>query len=612
MTIRRLILALAVFCAVSAYGDQPPPRDLWPEVTTAARDGAIEKARTHAATMTDVGKAYGILTYPLYATTAAAMAREGAQQNRADLTQWGTSTAAILDPKSPAVEFAMADLAASKKNWVSAMNHAVRGLLRVPLNYRTNLLGRVDLMVVALIAILATAAVFALALFFRYGRSATHDLREILGTRLRGGSVTVLAFALLFLPLFLWLGPLWLIFYWFVVFFGYAAPVERFFIVLLCLLIAIIPVGLDQAAHLSAGIESPVVMVALSSQDAAYQPEALRRLQELSLLVPDNATIQVLLGNLQLFEGSEREAEEHYKKAIRINDSPGAHVNLGNLNFLQNAFPAAITEYERAQKLDPSLAIAFYNHSVASGELYKFDEQGQKLEAAKKLDRDLIEQYAQKPPAQKIVIYHPKLSEAWLVAESIGRKGTARSLFGNYSYFDPKVSVMNPVTLGALVALIASVVLWIVRKRNGYAGSCIKCGRTFCYRCKSARESATYCTQCIHIYLKRDGVSLDTKRAKLEEVSDYHSGMLKRNRLFASFLPGSAQALEGRTIAGFIGSYLFLFCVLLAFFIGRMAPAIGPIGSTTQMLLRAAAILVAIVIWLTLSLPVYRRRTTSA
>jgi tetratricopeptide (TPR) repeat protein len=612
MTIRRLILALAVFCALSAYGDQPPPRDLWPEVTTAARDGAIEKARTHAATMTDVGKAYGILTYPLYATTAAAMAREGALQNRADLTQWGSSTAAILDPKSPAVEFAMADLAASKKNWVSAMNHAVRGLLRVPLNYRTNLLGRVDLMIVALMAILATAAVFALALFFRYGRSATHDLREILGMRLRGGSVTVLAFALLFLPLFLWLGPLWLIFYWFVVFFGYAAPVERFFIVLLCLLIAIIPVGLDQAAHLSAGVESPVVMAALSSQDAAYQPEALRRLQELSLLVPDNATIQVLLGNLQLFEGSEREAEEHYKKAIKINDSPGAHVNLGNLNFLQNAFPAAITEYERAQKLDPSLAIAFYNHSVASGELYKFDEQGQKLEAAKKLDRDLIEQYAQKPPAQKIVIYHPKLSEAWLVAESIGRKGTARSLFGNYSYFDPKVSVMNPVTLGALIALIASVVLWIVRKRNGYAGSCIKCGRTFCYRCKSARESATYCTQCIHIYLKRDGVSLDTKRAKLEEVSDYHSGMLKRNRLFASFLPGSAQALEGRTIAGFIGSYLFLFCVLLALFIGRMAPAIGPIASTTQMLLRAAAILVAIVIWLTLSLPVYRRRTTSA
>jgi len=49
-------------------------------------------------------------------------------------------------------------------------------------------------------------------------------------------------------------------------------------------------------------------------------------------------------------------------------------------------------------------AIAFYNDSVASGELYRFDEQGQKLEHAKKIDKDFIEQLSQNPSPQKIAM----------------------------------------------------------------------------------------------------------------------------------------------------------------------------------------------------------------
>src|SRR5205814_6244539 len=130
-----------------------------------------------------------------------------------------------------------------------------------------------------------------------------------------------------------------------------------------------------------------------------------------------------------------------------------------------------------------------------------------------------------------------------------------------YAYFDPRTSALNPITIGALAALLLEIVDWFRRRRSGYANACIKCGRTFCHLCKSARESATYCTQCIHIYLKRDGVSIDTKRAKLEEVSEHQSALTRRNKLFATFLPGTAQVLEGRTTTGFIGTLLFLFLV---------------------------------------------------
>ncbi|HEX8153937.1 MAG TPA: hypothetical protein VF698_12460 [Thermoanaerobaculia bacterium] len=613
MTLRRAAAVLLLFAlAAPAFAQQnPPPREIWPQAASAARDGDVNTAIQKSAELLKTGGSYGIRSYPLYASSAAALARQANKVSQRDASNWAAKMATQLDPKSPAVLFSNADFAAEQNNWGRAIPTALKGFGFALTNYRTSVLSRADLLIVVALAVCLTAAIFAIALFIRYGRSMAHDFREILAKRLRGGSVSVLAFALLFLPIFLWLGPMWLIFYWFIAFFGYAGKAERAAIFLLSLLVAAVPLALEFAAHRAAGVDSPVVMSAISSNEQSYQPEALRRMQELAQIVPDNATLHMLLGNLQAFEGNDQQAAVHYTTSIKYRDSAGAHVNLGNLHFANNEFQAATTEYAKAQALDSKLAVAYYNHSVASGEQYKFDEQASMLAQARKLDSDVVERGTQQS-GSKILMYNPPLSEAWALASTIARSGTARSLFGNYSYFDPAVAAMNPVTIGALLTALLAIVIWVKRRRAGYANACIKCGRTFCHRCKSARESATYCTQCIHIYLKRDGVSLETKRNKLEEVTDHHAAMARRNKLFATFLPGSAQMLEGRTTSGVLGMLAFFFFVCVAVLVGRLAPALGPAADVAQLLVRAAAIVVALIIWFLLSLPVYRRRTATA
>src|SRR5437763_944092 len=146
----------------------------------------------------------------------------------------------------------------------------------------------------------ATAAKKTSALFVRHGRAAAHDFREILGQRISGGSVTVLAVALLFLPIFLWLGPMWLLLYWLVIFFGYANKMERTLILALALLVAAAPVALDLVANRVAGVESPVLQAAIASQERAYYPDALRRLQDLVNVLPDRPLLHLLLGNLEV------------------------------------------------------------------------------------------------------------------------------------------------------------------------------------------------------------------------------------------------------------------------------------------------------------------------
>jgi tetratricopeptide (TPR) repeat protein len=612
MTARRIVVVaiLAAVALAAAAEETKSPRDMWSLAANAAVTGDYDAAIKNTNDLLTAGRALGISSFPTYAASAAAMARDADRLGKKELADWAAKTADQLDPKSPAVSFSAAERARTQGNWPKVFQESLTGFVRVFKNYRTRLLSQVDLLIAATLALALTAAIFAIALFIRYAHSMGHDFRELLATRLHGGSVSVLAFALLFLPLFLWLSPVWLVLYWFIIFFGYANKIERALIILFTLVIAALPIMLDRAATWTAGVDNPIVSADVNSAEAAYHPESLRRMQELATLVSDNDLVQILLGNLELQEGNDQQAEIYYKNAQKIRDSAGANVNLGNRNFLNGDFAAAITFYERAEQLDPKLAIAFYDDSVANGEMYKFDVQGQKLEQAKRLDTRHIERLTQTPPTQKIVVYTPPVADAWAVAESLAEKGVAKTLFGTYAYFDLQNSALNPITAGAIAALLLEIIVWFRRRNSGYANACIKCGRTFCRLCKSARESATYCTQCIHIYLKRDGVSLDTKRAKLEEVSDHQNAMTRRNKLFATFLPGSAQVLEGRTIAGVIGMLLFLLFLSVAVLTGRLAPALGPVADTTHLFVRILMLLLAAVTWFFLSLPVYRRRVT--
>ena len=585
------------------------PRDIWPQATALAREGDFDAAGKKTAELINTGRTNGLKTFPQYAASASALSGQSARETP-ELAKWAATAAAQLDGNSPAVVFGQADRAAQNNQWSTALSLATKGYARMFRNYRTRVLARSDMLLMVALAIFVTAAVFAVALFFRYGRSMAHDFREMLSNLITGGSVSVLAFALLFLPIFLWLGPIWLLFYWLAIFFGYAGGLERFFIVLLLILVAFLPVAVNALSEWISGVDSPVMMAAISSANQSYEPAALRRLQELIAVVPENAMLNVLLGNIQAYEGLDDQAAQHYKRATELRRNyAGAHVNRGNLYFLNNEFQAAITEYEKAERADPNLAIAYYNHSVAAGETYKFDQQKEMLAKARQADQGYVDRLSPSTLPQKVVMYHPPISEAWAVTRSVAKRTEAsRGLFGNYFMLDPTITSTNPITVGAVLALVFGVLIWMKRRKNGFANACIKCGRTFCHRCKSARESATYCTQCIHIYLKRDGVSLDTKRQKLEEVSSNQTGVVRRNRIFTTFLPGSGQLMEGRTLSGILGIFFFALFVATAIFTGRLAPALGPVAEVAQLIVRVGAIVLAVILWLVMSLPVYRRR----
>jgi len=610
---RRGLLLLGLLSGLPAAGQDSnlSPREIWPQATAASDSGDVAGAEKKVNSLLVAGKTLGIQRFPLYAESAASLARQSYKQGNAALSTWAMDTARKLDPVSPDVAFTGADLSRDQGQWGGVFQNIGSGVTSILSDYRAKTLSRADLTLTAAMALAAAAIIFALMLFLRYCRPAAHDFRESLSRKMHGGVATVVAFAILFLPLFFWLGPVWLLLYWFVLFFGYATSREKISIAIVLGLLALLPIITDRAAYRIAGVDSPVVRGSVAAVERSYHPDVVRRLQELVVVAPQDPYLHLLLGNLQVLQGDESDAASHYRRAIELNDRlAGAHLNIGNLHFLNNDFLAAISKYEKAAEIDSDMAIAYYNHSVASGELYKFDIQGQKLEEAKSKDKALIDRLVNRPTSQKIVMYEVPIPTAWAITDGIAKKGLARDLYGNYAFFAPLVSAQSALTIGPLAALLLALLLWKMKKGNGFAGACIKCGRTFCHRCKSSRESAIYCTQCIHIYLKRDGVSLDTKRSKLAEVQQHQTAQLRRKKIFTTFLPGSAQLLDGMPIRGLIGVFLFLLFVGLAVFVGRLAPIASP-AETMKMVMRVLAIALAVISWLVISIPVFRQKVTA-
>lgn len=610
-----LCLALLVIVAAAgsahAQASVATLEDVWLESLRLATTGDLAGATENLERVKQISQQLGVRYFPLYAKSAAGLARQASLEGNEALETWAVDAARQLDPASPEVSFVLADIARGDRNWGAVARHLAEGLRHLLVEYSASMTARSDLLIAVSVAILLAACATAMLLTIRYGRQIIHDLRETLSRKFSPGVSTVIAFAVFFLPIFLWLHPIWLMPYWFVLVFAYCSMRERILIGLLLVAVAATPLAAAWSAYRMAGLRTSVVQASELVHRNAYDPEVSARLSELLLVMPEEPRLHLLSGNIALIEGNEAQALLHYQRAAELDDSfAGAHLNIGNIHFLNGDFPAATVQYERAASLQPDLVAAYFNASVVAGESFNFERQAQQLDQAKEAGRSETDALLQNPPARKVHVYRLPFGEVWNLVRDTSNTAGTRELFGNYARFDPVASMIHPLTVGAILALIAGLILSLSRRANGVAGSCVKCGRTFCHRCKSSRESATYCTQCIHIYIKRDGVLAEAKQRKLGEVQDYHRGRLRNRKILSTFLPGAGSLMEGAPWVGAITLVLFMVFLSIAFFTGRLAPIASP-AETMKLALRSGAVLAMVVIWAISAIPVYRAKGTA-
>jgi len=405
---------------------------------------------------------------------------------------------------------------------------------------------------------------FSLLMVVRYHVSFRHEVEEWVGSYVGGGWPKLAGWALLGLPLISWFGAGWAVVYWVVLTFRFMTRSERLAAVaLLAGGVAFLPLY-GVGVGLYGTTADPAVRTTLASVGGTYDPDRIVRLKRLVEAHPEDPVYRFLLAGLYKSGRHYDDAFSEYMTALEKDATlVEAHLNVGNIFYVTGQYSEAITNYNLALEQEPESFLAHFNLHLAQSEDFRFHDAEASLQRAHEIDGERMalllesaEGWGDRPAVQDAGLEMASVWEAAL--------GGRRPWYGGEGEREasPLGQLAQPLSLMCLLALVGCAVMGFVSRGEEKARRCIRCGRPFCRRCKSSREAREYCTQCLHLYVLKDGLAPETKSMKLYEVA-LHEKRTRRVRTAISFLlPGSVQLLRGKTGRGI--SLLLLWFVVLA------------------------------------------------
>ena len=409
------------------------------------------------------------------------------------------------------------------------------------------------LALVLVLGMVGALTAFASLMAVRHHVPFRHDVEEWMMRRGRPDLAGPAGWALLLLPLLSWIGAGWLLLYWIPATYRYLRRGEKVAAAALLLVAAAAMPAYRVAVGLYGVLADPAVRTTLAAASGSYEPDRVLELQALVRAHPTDATYRFLLANLYKSGHFFEDAYEEYQAALKVD--PGlyqARINSGNVFFLAGRQAEAVVEYRRALDVNPRSALAWYNTYLAQQQSFHLKESEESLARARDLDgkgiANLLARRGRDGDHAAVVDATVGLGSVWKAALS----GEAVRPGASDVKGDGGLKLLwNPLTVASLVALCACFVLALSSAREA-ARRCIRCGRPFCPSCKSHREAHEYCSQCVHLFVLGDGLAPQTKMRKMYEV-ERHDRRTRRMRRFSSLLlPGSAQLLRGRTLAGVV------------------------------------------------------------
>ena len=482
------------------------------------------------------------------------------EEGKTDLAREAFQSASRLDPDIAEPRWARLGLAIRTRQYRAAVPELL-GAIRATLadgESRRVLTAR-GILVFAF-AGLATAVAILVILYIRHGRRLVHDAAETAGRVVPGGYGTdILVLALLFAPLLLSFDILWFLLYLFVLVFGYATWPQRVgAIAALVLTVPLLPL-VDRTSYELAVASSPIVRSAEALEEARYDQRVVDSLEQARTLLPEDADLRFLLGRVYQALGQNERAVVEYSSAAQLSVRESrALVNRGNIRFVDGDLGSAQEDYQEAVRRDPRSIPARYNLALLYAETFRTVEAVKMLNEARALDAATIQSFQEAPTLVRVVSLGYSVEEARQKSAILEKDERGRHLLGLFRSYRPVTGWSVPILAGIPLAVAAAILLDRRRQRGrGYASECQKCGRTFCRLCKPSGESGLLCSQCIHVYLKKDGVAIETKLQKLEDVRRRKTVQERLHTGLNLILPGTSAFLESRVLVGLLALLLF-------------------------------------------------------
>ncbi len=266
---------------------------------------------------------------------------------------------------------------------------------------------------------------------------------------------------------------------------------------------------------------------------------------------PQDTEAAILLAYLYKTDRATIPARETLQRyVVNFPGDARAYNNMANISFIRGETDSALRFAQKAADLDSSNAIYQYNLSKLQRAKFNFSEAERVMDNARRLDPILV-QNLEGSPQEKLIDAIPSYGLVW---QRISQKN------GDFTSL-----LKNPFSLLAIAFLVLTVLFYV--QRRTFAASCDKCGKPFCSKCRSTLiKDVDFCNQCLHIFVKKDGVSPVSRKQKMKEIEEYNH----RNSVFARILslviPGSGSLFQGRSLFGVIVLLAWLFVLVILLF----------------------------------------------
>lgn len=514
---------------------------------------------------------HGLTPAPDVAEAFLSLAEQAGQRGNSEDFQRLVSYAQSFAPGHPAIHMALAAEARKRQGTfsITALYESLAALLSAFAAPSWRPVALADLALWSRIASLLLLAAMALLLLFRYQSTLRHDVQEWLGstevawTRAAGWIV-------LFAPSLLLLSGYWWIVYWAAVFLLYATWSERIATLLgVALLLASgwFTLWAEQGLYVA---QSQPHWSNLRCYDNRMDTGPDRELAADNFGGESQSALnKMILANRFLLQGSYIRAEKLYKEVDReVGGDAQARNNLGCIYYYQMRPQEAIQQFTSAVELRPDTAEAYFNRALAKNKLFDYTGADEDQNKARSLNPALVQRLGQEQEEWVPLLIFPSLEKT----HATGLKQATRRPTGLSSALASRVSVVSGLLqppYGFIAFLLSAGFLGmaVAKKRNFFSRACFKCGRPYCPQCKTSLEFESFCGQCVHLYIKQDGVSPEARLKKNYEVERYNRFQGTARAVLSLLAPGAGHVWEGKPIQGVL--ILGLWCMLLSGFLIR-------------------------------------------
>jgi Tfp pilus assembly protein PilF len=557
---------------------------LWFQRKAFLADGRINDARRQSDLLRSFTVEEGVHRLESMAGALLAESMRYLEEGHYDRALETIELAEAFDPGRPQASVARASVYwKSRRGYVRAAGHVFQALKRSVVRASSDLSILNQWSIVLVVALLGCVAIFALLMILRYQVPLRHEIEEQLARMGLAHWAPAAGWGVVFLPFLVWFGAGWAAMYWLVACFRFMQRRERAVgLVLLIATLLVVP-AFRVGVALYGVTSDPVFRTTLGAAGRGYDPGRIVKLRQLVEAYPEDPVYHFLLAGLYKGGRYFEEAYDEYRQALTLAPSMyQAHINVGNIFHVTGQHSEAVQSYRNAIEVRPDSVLAHYNMHLSQSESFHFKEAEDSLDQARRLDSkkttEIMSASREGSDSARALDASVELGSVWKAALD------GRRLRGSLEVQDsPKLStslmqqMLNPVSILALFSFLACFVVAFLSRGDDPARCCIRCGRSFCSRCKRGGQAQEYCSQCLHLFVIGDGLAPETKTRKLYEVERFERRTRGGRRLVSLVLPGAGHLLRGRTGLGCL-LLLLWFATLVAWMPGALAPLERMVG----------------------------------